>query len=146
MPLDRRRVLVAYVLLVVGLLLAFVVADAIPNVPTPPACTTANCDAADVSALVGLVLVIAGIVALTVALFRTGAGSPASPPEGWNDPYSFSPAPPGAARPPEGAPSPPGVTLPTGTATPTLTRCPGCGAPVTAQYGFCPRCGRTLSP
>jgi hypothetical protein len=139
MELDRRRVLVGYFLTLVGLLFAFVVADIIPT-PAPPVCSTATCNAAYASAWVGLFLVMVGMTVLAVALFRS-APRAAPPAEGYSPgQYSFS-LPSSTARTPPGSPPSPG---PPGPAAP-LRSCPGCGAPITSDYGFCPRCGRTLS-
>ncbi len=140
MELDRRRLLLGFYLTLAGLLLAVLVVDVIPDVPQPPPCQTATCNAAYLVDLVGLLVIIVGMVTLAVALFRgrtRGAEPPAGSP---NPPYSFLPAGAPLAGPGGKPPSAPS-TGPSRAA----TDCPGCGAPITSDYGFCPRCGRTLS-
>jgi hypothetical protein len=149
MPLDRRRLVAGYVLTVLGLLLAIVIADLIPNVPAPPACSTNYCYAADLSALVGLFLIVAGIVMLGVVIARSGPDGPPGPPGWGGSSYSFvappaggAPAAPGGGPVPR-EPTPPG---PPAAGPAGVTRCPACGSPVTSEYGFCPKCGHTLGP
>jgi hypothetical protein len=138
MELDRKRLLLGYSLTVVGLLLAYLVAEIIPT-PAPPACSTAACTAADLSSLVGLFVIIMGMIILTLAIFR-GRGSAASQaPEFPGSQYSFLPTAPAGGAPPSPPPAGPPLSAP------ATQYCPACGAPVTSNYGFCPRCGRTLS-
>jgi hypothetical protein len=142
---ERRRLLLGYSLTVVGLVVAYLVVASIPNVPGPPACSTGYCDAADVASLIGLFLILAGIVTLTLALFRGGTDQPAGPP-GWSgSSYSFAPPVSQGEGSPTG-PVPPASPAPLSGGPTALTRCPACNAPVTAEYGFCPRCGHTLAP
>ncbi len=138
MDLDRRRVVIGYILTLVGLLLAFIVADLIP-IPEPPACYTAVCNLAYVVDLVGLAVIIAGMVAMGLALFprRPAAGAPAG--SSANPQYLLPPPGPSTGT-GSSAPSSPPSALPTR----AVTNCPGCGAPITSAYGFCPRCGRNL--
>jgi hypothetical protein len=137
--LDRKRLLLGYALTVVGLFLAYVVAEVIPT-PAPPACYTATCTAADLASLIGLFAIILGILILTLALFR-GRGTAEPPVQAFPGPqYALSPTPPGGAAPP--LPAPAGAPPLSGQA---VQHCPACGAPLTSNYGFCPRCGRTLS-
>ena len=130
--MDRRRLVIGYWLTLVGILLAIVVAGLIP-VPAPPPCGTEVCNTAYATAYGGLALMIAGMAAIASGLFRSEpppssvAGAAAGPD------YSFVPPPP---APPPGAPP----------LSPTVRRCPACGASVTEEFGFCPRCGRTLTP
>ena len=132
MTLDRRPVMAAYVLILVGFLLAVLVAGSLPT-PAPPACSTDVCTASYVSDLLGLVLLIIGIVYLGVALFRAprvpDPGTPAGPV------YSF----PGSTppTPPPSTPSP----IPSGSG---ARFCPECGSQVTTDFGFCPRCGHSV--
>ncbi len=135
---DRRRVVVGYILTLVGLLLAFIVADLIPT-PQPPACYTAVCNLAYVVDLIGLAVIIAGMVAMGLALFPRGPAirGPADAPA--NPQYSFLPPGPSSGT---GGGAPP--AQPSALPSRAVTNCPGCGAPVTSAYGFCPRCGRNL--
>jgi hypothetical protein len=136
--LERRRLVFGYTLTVVGLFLAYVVAEVIPT-PGPPACYTAECTAADLASLIGLFAIVLGMLVLAIALFRRppspASGAPAFP----GSQYSFAPALPGGGPSPS---APPAVPPP---APPAVQNCPACGAPVTSSYGFCPRCGSTLS-
>lgn len=136
MEIDRRRALAGFWITAIGFILALLIASEIPT-PAPPACYTAVCNTAYGTALLGLIFVIVGMVILGSALYRrtTPVGPP---PPGFPSPqYSFTP--------PSGVP-PPLATQPTLPApAPVGGRCPGCGAAVTGEYGFCPRCGRTLT-
>ncbi|MGB6501177.1 MAG: hypothetical protein WBG19_07250 [Thermoplasmata archaeon] len=133
---NRRRLLFGFWVTFAGLILAFLVAGLIP-IPEPPPCNTGLCDASSASALAGLGLIIVGMAYLGAAIYRAAAPeTPASPP--------FPPAPYSFSSPPTSdvlRSSPP----PTSSAPPSIRQCPACGASVTSQYGFCPRCGRTLS-
>lgn len=137
---ERRRLVAGFWITLIGFLLAFLVASFVPNVPEPPPCATADCNAAYGASLLGLVFAIVGLCILAAALFRGGsAPSPATPGAVVTPPYSFTGTPPPTPAPLSRAPpSPPPP--------PAVRSCPGCGASVTAEYGFCPRCGRTLSP
>jgi hypothetical protein len=136
--IDRRRVLIGYWITFAGLILAFLVAGLIP-IPEPPACNTDLCNASSASALAGVGLIIVGMAFLAAAIFRTGSSGATDAPAFAPPQYSFS-APPAAPAPPLPAQPPPGPT------SGGERRCPACGATVTSEYGFCPRCGRTLSP
>jgi len=136
MELDRRRALIGYTITFVGLILLVLLGLVIPT-PAPPPCNTAACNTVYDSAVVGLFFVIVGMSVLGAALFRTPPAVPAAPGEAAG-PYSFT-LPSGGAAPPAGSP-PPAPAVPVG-----LRTCPGCGASVTPEYGFCPRCGRTLA-
>lgn len=136
MALERRPVLVAFVMLLVGFILVVVVVSLLP-IPAPPACYTAVCNAADVVDLVGLFLLVIGLVVLGRSLLRTPPESDESPSA--SPQYSFTaPTNPAAARssPPLGSSTP---------SAPLARRCPACGASVTTEFGFCPRCGQSLS-
>jgi len=137
--MDRRRLVIGYSLTAVGLLLAVVVANSIPGVPQPPACSTANCNAASIADLVGLFAIIAGMITLAFALFQGSSGKPVSAQAIPSMDYSFTPSVPGAGTPLARPSAPPALG---GSSRPTY--CPSCGAPITSDYGFCPRCGRTL--
>jgi len=138
MTVDRRRVVIGFWMTFVGVLLAIVVAGIIPT-PAPPACNTDVCNAAYSTAYAGLALLLVGLGLIASGVFRadrpgTAPGAPPSPAG-----YSFTGAPPAPFAPlPGSAPAPPASA-------PGSRRCPGCGSTVTAEYGFCPRCGRTLS-
>ncbi len=138
--MDRRRLVIGYSLTAVGLLLAVVVANSIPGVPQLPACSTANCNAASIADLVGLFAIIAGMITLAFGLFQGPGGKATTPAQGIpSTDYSFTPPVPGAGTPlarPSAPPSAGGSSR--------LTYCPSCGAPITSDYGFCARCGRTL--
>ena len=138
MEIDRKRVLLGYWIVLVGFLLAFLVAGVVPR-PAPPACYTATCDVAYGASLAGLFLLIAGLAVLASALFR-GPARPAVPSHYSPGEYSFTGSLPSATP---GAPA--ARAAPT-LAAPGTRTCAGCGASVTSEYGFCPRCGRTLSP
>jgi len=139
MPLARRQVLASYLLILTGFLLGIVVAGVIP-IPEPPACYTATCDAYVVSSLLGLVLMIMGIVYLGIALFRAPRETETPASQVQAPVYSFTAvptAPPTSALPssePASAPEPSGE----------VRRCASCGAQVTTDFGFCPRCGQSL--
>lgn len=138
MELDRKRLLLGYLLTVMGLLLAYVVAEVIPT-PAPPACSTAACTAAQLSSLVGLFVIILGMLILAFALFR-GRGAVATQAQEFpSSEYTFLPTSPASGAQPSLPSAGPPVTQP------AEESCPACGAPVTSNYGFCPRCGRTLS-
>lgn len=141
MATVRRGLVAGYWILFLGLVLAYAVTASIPGVPQPPACSTANCNAADYASLFGLLFVVVGMVSLGLAIYRTEP-PPDTPTRAGlvSPPYSFS------GTVPPAPPTAPGAPAPLATPGPAVRTCPGCGAAVTAQYGFCPRCGRTLSP
>jgi hypothetical protein len=133
--MDRPPVLRAYVLILLGFLLAVFVASFFPT-PAPPACSTATCNASYWSGLIGILFLLIGIIWLTLALFRrpaTASGAPAPP--GYSFPSSSPPTP--AA--PSPAPRPPATA-------PSAPFCPSCGTYVSPGATFCPKCGRTLPP
>ncbi|MFY9716990.1 MAG: hypothetical protein WAK40_03530 [Thermoplasmata archaeon] len=139
MALDRRRLVIGFWVMFGGVLFSFVIAGYVFTYPQPPLCTTAECNASEISALIGLGLLIIGMVFLATALFG-GSSTPEAPQVPPASPqYSFTPLPTAPASRPTELPTP--IAPPSGS-----RRCPGCGASVTAAYGFCPRCGRTLPP
>lgn len=135
MPLERRPVLLAFVLILIGFLLAVIVVEALP-IPEPPACYSAICNAADIVDLVGLFMMVIGLVFLGRALMKPAAEETAAP--STSPQYSFTgdALPPASSTPPLAAPAlPPAAPR----------KCPACGASITGEYGFCPRCGQSLS-
>ncbi len=148
MELDRRRVLWGYGIALLGFVLAFFVASALPT-PSPPACYTWVCNTAEGATLAGLAGLLIGLYLIGSALFRSSRMPPPPPAVGPKPQYSFggTPAPPPGSAPAPLTPLPsiPPAGAPVAPA-PTIRHCPGCGASVTSEYGFCPRCGRTLTP
>jgi len=134
----RKRLLVGYFLTLVGLLLAIVVVSAIPA-PTPPLCTTAVCNAATYTSLVGLMVILGGMITMAFALFPGGGGGTVPPATSANPQYSFQPQGPPRGDAATRTPIPSSAGVPRG-----AIHCPGCGTPITSDYGFCPRCGRNL--
>jgi hypothetical protein len=135
--MERTPVLLSYLLILVGFLLAIVLVAFLP-IPVPPACGTAACNVADWASLIGLVLLVIGISGMTVTLFtkpRPPSATPTSPLLGF---------PSGPAAPPTGGavgPAPPHA--PPANLQPF---CPTCGAYVTAGTTTCPQCGRPIPP
>jgi hypothetical protein len=136
---DRRRLLIGFWVMFGGILFSFVIAGYVFIYPEPPLCTTAECNASEVSALIGLGLLIIGMLFLATALFRGSSVAEAPTVSAPSPQYSFTPLPTAPVVSPTDPAAP--ATPPSGS-----RRCPGCGASVTAAYGFCPRCGRTLPP
>jgi len=136
MPPDRRQLRIGFFVVFVGLVLSYIVAGFVFPYPAP-ICNTAVCNASSASGLAGLGLVIVGMMFLGTALYREDA--PAPPPGPPVPQYSFAPI-------PNAGPAPPTPAAPPNAPSDSNRRCPGCGASVTAAYGFCPRCGRTLPP
>lgn len=137
MPIERRPVLASYLLILVGFLLAVVVASVIYTPPTP-SCNTAQCNASSIADLLGLAFMVIGLCYLGVVVSRPAASAPPSgtPP---SPVYSFTGAPAPPTTPPE-----PGPALPTTPAPHPVRYCPACGAPVKTDFGFCPRCGQSI--
>ncbi|HTW54987.1 MAG TPA: hypothetical protein VMG36_00860 [Thermoplasmata archaeon] len=141
MAVERTPVLVAFLLILIGFLMAVIVVSFLP-IPEPPACYTFLCNAADVIDLVGLFLLVIGMGFLGRALLRASKDEPG--PVSTNPQYSFTGTPLPPAAPPATVVPPPATPPSPATAT-GPRRCPACGASVTTEYGFCPRCGQSLS-
>jgi len=138
MAVERTPVLVAFVLMLVGFLMAVIVVSFLP-IPEPPACYTLLCNAADAIDLVGLFLLVIGLGFLGRALMRPSKEE--TGPVATNPQYSFTgtPLPPASSTAPA-APMPSAAAPVAGS-----RKCPACGASVTTEYGFCPRCGQSLT-
>jgi hypothetical protein len=132
--MERTPVLRSYLLIMVGFVLAIVVVAFLP-VPAPPACSTAACNVADWSSLIGLLLILIGISGLTVTLFtkpRPPSASPTTPMVGFPSGLPSTTPPAGPPAPP---PSTPGAPPPF---------CPNCGTYVTPGTSHCPQCGHAI--
>jgi len=137
MPIERGPVLASYLMLLIGFLLAVVVASVIYTPPSPPTCAAA-CNASAVADLAGLILMVVGLGFLGATVFRTRAAP--SPPAGTppNPVYSFTGGPASPAPPPAPAlPNSPSPSTP-------VRFCPACGAQLKTDFGFCPRCGQSI--
>lgn len=150
MALSARDLAVGLVLIVVGLIADF---GASYLLPAPAACTTNQCNAAEIIGLVALLLLILGVLLQARALWnaRTPSVLPPGFQPGSTTPGAWSGVPMNAAPPPPppwpaAAPVPAGPAGAGGTGEPAPTvLCRRCGSayPV-GQFAYCSKCGSPL--